>query len=189
MSPLRRGAAEGTAGMHSSFSVNSPKKNKNYKHILCAIVHLYPAQSRPLACLQVMHRKCIFIQRGCLLWACFWVSHPAWVLLLASRGATGEEQESPKNLKVLLTRSPSTCCAGFLRGEAQGQAGISPPVSTRAGEMLGTGRVLRRWCLKQLVSGKKKRTESSKKLFTKEKNQHTELGTFWRSFKETLQGN
>lgn len=84
MSPLRRGAAEGTAGMHSSFSVNSPKKNKNYKHILCAIVHLYPAQSRPLACLQVIYRKCILIQRGCLLWACFWVSHPAWVLLLAS---------------------------------------------------------------------------------------------------------
>lgn len=61
------------------------------------------------------------------------------MLLLASCGATVEEQESPKNLKGLLTRSPSTCCTGFLRGEAQGQAGISPPVSTRAGEMLGTG--------------------------------------------------
>lgn len=61
------------------------------------------------------------------------------LLKAALRGATGEEQESPKNLKVLLTRSPRTCCTGFLRGEAQGQAGISPPVSTRAGEMLGTG--------------------------------------------------
>lgn len=66
------------------------------------------------------------------------------LLKAALHGATGEEQESPKNLKGLLTRSPSTCCAGFLKGEAQGQAGISPPVSTRAGEMLGTGRVLRR---------------------------------------------